>query len=196
MPVEEIQVGIKYGVRKVNIDTDYRMAMTGAIRKVFAQNPGEFDPRKYLKPAMEAMTQALQAALRGIRHGRQRLADQGRSACRNGHALQGRAAWSRPSPDGALAALRARPTRGQVLLSSIETGLTPRAMADPKQQKPATQLYLVDAGHVDDVGASWAPSEEVLSAGEVACLLLDLVSTDDHAAKKAVKEIARGVAGA
>jgi fructose-bisphosphate aldolase, class II len=56
VPVEEIQRGIKHGVRKINIDTDNRMAMTGAIRKVFAEHPGEFDPRKYLKPAMEAMT--------------------------------------------------------------------------------------------------------------------------------------------
>ena len=55
VPVEEIQRGIKNGVRKINIDTDNRMAMTGAIRKVFAESPGEFDPRKYLKPAMEAM---------------------------------------------------------------------------------------------------------------------------------------------
>jgi fructose-bisphosphate aldolase class II len=54
--VEEIQVGIKFGVRKVNIDTDCRMAITGQIRRVFAENPGEFDPRKYLKPALEAMT--------------------------------------------------------------------------------------------------------------------------------------------
>ena len=57
VPVEEIQRGIRHGVRKINIDTDNRMAMTGAIRKVFAENPGEFDPRKYLKPAMEAMRQ-------------------------------------------------------------------------------------------------------------------------------------------
>ena len=55
VPVEEIQRGIKHGVRKINIDTDNRMAMTGQIRRVFAQNPEEFDPRKYLKPAMEAM---------------------------------------------------------------------------------------------------------------------------------------------
>ncbi|MDB5465782.1 MAG: fructose-bisphosphate aldolase class [Phenylobacterium sp.] len=55
VPVEEIQRGIKHGVRKINIDTDNRMAMTGAIRKVFAENPAEFDPRKYLKPAMDAM---------------------------------------------------------------------------------------------------------------------------------------------
>jgi fructose-bisphosphate aldolase class II len=55
VPVEEIQRGIKHGVRKINIDTDNRMAMTGAIRKVFAEHPDEFDPRKYLKPALEAM---------------------------------------------------------------------------------------------------------------------------------------------
>ena len=56
VPVEEIQRGIKHGVRKINIDTDNRMAMTGQIRKVLKDNPEEFDPRKYLKPAMEAMT--------------------------------------------------------------------------------------------------------------------------------------------
>ncbi len=56
VPVEEIQRGIKNGVRKINIDTDNRMAITGQIRKVLTENPGEFDPRKYLKPAMEAMT--------------------------------------------------------------------------------------------------------------------------------------------
>ena len=56
VPVEEIQRGIKHGVRKINIDTDNRMAMTGQIRRILAEEPGEFDPRKYLKPAMEAMT--------------------------------------------------------------------------------------------------------------------------------------------
>jgi fructose-bisphosphate aldolase class II len=55
VPVSEIQRGIKNGVRKINIDTDNRMAMTGQIRKVLKDNPEEFDPRKYLKPAMEAM---------------------------------------------------------------------------------------------------------------------------------------------
>ena len=55
VPVSEIQRGIKNGVRKINIDTDNRMAMTGQIRKVLTDNPEEFDPRKYLKPAMEAM---------------------------------------------------------------------------------------------------------------------------------------------
>ena len=54
VPVEEIQEGIKHGVRKINIDTDIRLAMTGAIRRAFNADKGEFDPRKYLKPAKEA----------------------------------------------------------------------------------------------------------------------------------------------
>ncbi len=54
VPVEEIQRGISTACAKINIDTDNRMAMTGAIRKVLAENPSEFDPRK-LKPALEAM---------------------------------------------------------------------------------------------------------------------------------------------
>ncbi|MBU0719500.1 MAG: fructose-bisphosphate aldolase class II [Planctomycetes bacterium] len=56
VPVEEIQRGIKNGVRKVNVDTDNRLAITGAIRKVFATKRDEFDPRKYLGLAREAMT--------------------------------------------------------------------------------------------------------------------------------------------
>ena len=55
VPLEEILQGIKHGVRKVNIDTDNRLAITGAIRRVFKENPSEFDPRSYLKPAREAM---------------------------------------------------------------------------------------------------------------------------------------------
>jgi fructose-bisphosphate aldolase class II len=54
VPVEEIQRGIKNGVRKVNIDTDIRLAMTGAMRQSFAQNPSEFDPRKSLIAARKA----------------------------------------------------------------------------------------------------------------------------------------------
>src|ERR1700742_829657 len=54
VPVEEIQEGIKHGVRKVNIATDLRLSITGAIRRYMAQNPGKFDPRDYLKPAREA----------------------------------------------------------------------------------------------------------------------------------------------
>jgi len=54
VPVEEIQEGIRHGVRKINIDTDIRLAMTGAIRRYMAENPSKFDPRDYLKPAMAA----------------------------------------------------------------------------------------------------------------------------------------------
>ncbi len=61
VPVEEIQEAIKHGVRKVNVDTDLRMAMTGAIRKMFVEKPAEFDPRKYLKPAMDAMQKVCEA---------------------------------------------------------------------------------------------------------------------------------------
>ena len=54
VPVEEIQEAIKYGVRKINIDTDVRLAMTAAVRKYLFENPDKFDPRDYLKPAREA----------------------------------------------------------------------------------------------------------------------------------------------
>ncbi|MBN2288342.1 MAG: fructose-bisphosphate aldolase class II [Candidatus Glassbacteria bacterium] len=57
VPMSEIQSVIPYGVRKVNIDTDGRLAITGAIRKVFIESPEKFDPRDYLTPAREALTQ-------------------------------------------------------------------------------------------------------------------------------------------
>ena len=57
VPVEEIQRGIRHGVRKINVDTDNRLAITGAIRQVLAESPEKFDPRDYLKPAREAMKQ-------------------------------------------------------------------------------------------------------------------------------------------
>ena len=55
VPVEQVTEGIKHGVRKVNIDTDLRLAATGSIRRFLAQNPSEFDPRKYLKESLVAM---------------------------------------------------------------------------------------------------------------------------------------------
>jgi fructose-bisphosphate aldolase class II len=54
VPVEEIQKAIKFGVRKINIDTDIRLAMTGAVRKYMFENPEKFDARDWLKPAREA----------------------------------------------------------------------------------------------------------------------------------------------
>lgn len=55
VPVEEIQLGIKFGVRKINVDTDNRMAMTAAVRQVLMESPDKFDPRDWMKPAREAM---------------------------------------------------------------------------------------------------------------------------------------------
>jgi fructose-bisphosphate aldolase class II len=54
VPIEEIQKAIRFGVRKINIDTDIRLAITGAIRQYFTQNPSHFDPRQYLKIASDA----------------------------------------------------------------------------------------------------------------------------------------------
>ncbi len=59
VPVKEIQEGIQNGVRKINVDTDNRLAITGAIRKVFAEDPAQFDPRKYLDPARKAMSEVV-----------------------------------------------------------------------------------------------------------------------------------------
>ncbi|MBQ0756300.1 MAG: fructose-bisphosphate aldolase class II [Amphritea sp.] len=61
VPVEQIVEGIKHGVRKVNIDTDLRLASTGAVRRFLAQNPSEFDPRKFLKVTMDAMNDIVTA---------------------------------------------------------------------------------------------------------------------------------------
>ncbi len=61
VPVEEIQEGIKHGVRKVNIDTDLRLASTGAMRRALAEDPSEFDPRKFIKPTIKAMMEICKA---------------------------------------------------------------------------------------------------------------------------------------
>ena len=63
VPVEEIQLGIKHGVRKINVDTDCRLAITGAIRKVLSETPEKFDPRDYLKPARDAMREVCKARM-------------------------------------------------------------------------------------------------------------------------------------
>ena len=59
VPVKEIQLGIRNGVRKINVDTDLRLVVTGAVRKVLAESPEKFDPRDYLKPARAAMQELL-----------------------------------------------------------------------------------------------------------------------------------------
>jgi fructose-bisphosphate aldolase class II len=64
VPVEEIQQGIRHGVRKVNVDTDLRLAMTGAVRKVLAEDPTDFDPRAYLTKARSAMQEVVAERMR------------------------------------------------------------------------------------------------------------------------------------
>ncbi len=66
VPVEEIRRGIRSGVRKVNIDTDTRLAMTGAMRKIFAEQPGEFDPRKALIEAKKAARAIVKARFEAL----------------------------------------------------------------------------------------------------------------------------------
>ena len=66
VPVEEIQEGIRHGVRKINIDTDIRLAMTAAIRKYLFENPSKFDPRDYLKPARLAAEQIVRARMQAF----------------------------------------------------------------------------------------------------------------------------------
>lgn len=66
VPVEQIQEGIKNGVRKVNIDTDLRLASTGAVRKFLAENKSEFDPRKFLIPTIKAMKDVVVARLQSF----------------------------------------------------------------------------------------------------------------------------------
>jgi fructose-bisphosphate aldolase class II len=61
VPVAEIQKAIQFGVRKINIDTDIRLAMTAAVRKFMAENPDKFDARDWLKPAREAAKQLCKA---------------------------------------------------------------------------------------------------------------------------------------
>ena len=63
VPVEEIRTGIEHGVRKINIDTDIRLAMTGAVRRSLADSPGDFDPRKFLRAATRAAQDLCQARM-------------------------------------------------------------------------------------------------------------------------------------
>ena len=64
IPMDDIQFGIKRGVRKINVDTDGRIAITGAIRKVFGETPEKFDPRDYLAPAREALQKLIEGKVK------------------------------------------------------------------------------------------------------------------------------------
>ena len=63
VPIPQIQEGIQRGIRKINVDTDGRIAVTGAIRKVFIESPEAFDPRKYLGPAREALAEVIKGKM-------------------------------------------------------------------------------------------------------------------------------------
>lgn len=63
IPVEQIQRGIKHGVRKINVDTDIRLAMTGAVRKLFAEHPEKFDVRDWMTPARAAAMEVVSARM-------------------------------------------------------------------------------------------------------------------------------------
>ena len=66
VPMDEIKRGIRHGVRKINIDTDIRLAITGAVRAALWNDPSEFDPRKYMKPAMDATRRLCVEKLEGF----------------------------------------------------------------------------------------------------------------------------------
>ena len=66
VPEADIEVARRVGCTKVNIDTDLRLAMTAAIRKVFKQNPKEFDPRKYLAPARTQVKELVRHKVRDV----------------------------------------------------------------------------------------------------------------------------------
>lgn len=66
VPEEMIRESTKYGICKVNIDTDLRLAMTAEIRRILIENPSEFDPRKYLGPGRDAITKMVQHKIRNV----------------------------------------------------------------------------------------------------------------------------------
>jgi len=66
VPLESLKKAIALGINKINVDTDGRLAVTGAIRKFFAENPDKFDPREYLKPAREALAKVIEERMRAF----------------------------------------------------------------------------------------------------------------------------------
>ncbi len=94
VPIAPIQEAVQRGIQKINVDTDGRLAVTGAIRKVFFEKPGEFDPRKYLgPPATPCRSSASNARLR---HRRPRRRLQARLACRHEKTLRREAVGAVP----------------------------------------------------------------------------------------------------
>jgi hypothetical protein len=120
VPVEEIQEAIKHGVRKINIDTDIRLAMTGAVRKFMAENPEKFDMREWMKPAARGRQADLQAALHRVRLRRPGRQDQGRERCRPWRPVrQGRAGADGQLRPAALAIIDGPPHGGPFSFQSL-----------------------------------------------------------------------------
>ncbi|MEG0662207.1 MAG: class II fructose-bisphosphate aldolase, partial [Anaerovoracaceae bacterium] len=69
VPEEMITEAVKYGVCKVNIDTDLRLAMTAEVRKHLVEHPDDFDPRKYLGPARDAIQRMVQHKIKNVLNG-------------------------------------------------------------------------------------------------------------------------------
>ena len=90
VPVEEIQLGIKNGVRKINVDTDNRLAITGAIRKVFIEKPEKFDPRELHEAGSRCHEESGGPTHDAVRSGRTRRRLQAPLARRDGRPLPAR----------------------------------------------------------------------------------------------------------
>ena len=99
VPVEEIQEAIKHGVRKINIDTDIRLAMTAAIRKFFVAEPGEVRSARLPQAGARGGQEHLQTALPAVRLRRAGRQDQGTDACLTWPSATRAASWRRPSSD-------------------------------------------------------------------------------------------------
>ena len=99
VPVEEIQEAIKHGVRKINIDTDIRLAMTAAVRKFLVENPDKFDAARMAQAGARGGQADLQAALPRVRLRRPGPEDQGRQPAGRGRPGTPRASWRRKSSD-------------------------------------------------------------------------------------------------
>ena len=167
VPVEEIQQGIRHGVRKVNVDTDGRLAITAALREALNANPSEFDPRAFFKPAREAQKQVVRRADDAVRRRRPRRRLHGALARRDGQAL-------RREPRRCLST-----TIDQLSINTIRT-LTVDAVQAAQSGHPGAPLALAPAAYVlytrvmkhNPADPHWPDRDRfVLSAGHASMLL-------------------------
>ena len=167
VPVEEIQQGIRHGVRKVNVDTDGRLAITAALREALNANPSEFDPRAFFKPAREAHEAGRRRAADAVRRRRARRRLRGAPARRDGEAL-------RREPRRCLST-----TIDQLCINTVRT-LTVDAVQAAQSGHPGAPLALAPAAYVlytrvmkhNPADPEWPDRDRfVLSAGHASMLL-------------------------